>query len=210
MIPTGKVTTIQIVDTYLIANLLLNDPTTIQFQSYIVDLFVISSANVTLDGTLSSLGLIVDAPSTIFDESLLFDNLTAGIKWPPRGNNNTGIVLDLKICGTEPVSCKLETEFCTLESDHYNPWYGCNKGNNLIFNHSRVFTFFDGNEAIETINVGSKDQHLEINHTGTVEVPRTSCTLMQFLDADGAGNSLITRSGLWTISVLLTFILVLQ
>jgi hypothetical protein len=103
VVPTGKVTTIQIEDTYLIANLHFTDPVTITFKSYIVDLFIFSSANVTLNGTLSSLGLIVDAASTIFDGYFLFDNLTAGIK-SASGNNNTGFVLDFKICGALQIS----------------------------------------------------------------------------------------------------------
>ncbi len=210
VVPTGKVTTIQIEDTYLIANLHFTDPVTITFKSYIVDLFIFSSANVTLNGTLSSLGLIVDAPSTIFDGYFLFDNLTAGIK-SASGNNNTGFVLDFKICGAEPNFCNLKLEFCTPDIDLYNPWYGC-QGSSQIFNHTRVFTYFDANSAIETMNVGNTFQYNEITTIigTTVKVPSTSCTLMEFLDADGSGNNHITSSGLWTISFFLTVILVLQ
>lgn len=221
VVPTGRVTTIQIEDTYLIANLHFTEPLTINFKSYIVDLFISSSANVTLNGTLSSLGLIIDAPSTIFDGYLLFNNLTAGIKIPASGNNNAGVVLDVKICGD---FCNLEHEFCTPDIDLYNPLYGC-QGSSQIFNHTRVFTRFGDSSVNETVTFGNTAQYVFGFDTVTVEVPSTSCTLMEFVEAynplefaeactlsdtRAAGNSLNKSSGLWTVWFLLTLNFVLQ
>jgi hypothetical protein len=81
---TGQVSTIQIEDTDVIANLNLTEPMTVNIDSNDVSLFISSSAALTVQGDLNTLDLIVDAPSTNLDFTLT--TLSAGIKGSTNAN----------------------------------------------------------------------------------------------------------------------------
>jgi ribosome-associated translation inhibitor RaiA len=98
IIPSGKVSTIQIADNNAIAYLTFSESMNIDIESNSVDLFITNSNALTIQGKLNNLELMINASSTTFND-LSFNYMTAEIKGSTSGSIQ-GNWADLLIEGT--------------------------------------------------------------------------------------------------------------
>ncbi len=106
VIPSGKVTTIQMADNNAIAYLTFSESMNIDIASNSADLFITTSNALTIQGELNNLELKINASSTSFND-LSFNYMTAEIKGSTSGSIQ-GNWADLLIEG------KLESLYAVL------------------------------------------------------------------------------------------------
>jgi hypothetical protein len=85
VVPSGKVSTIQIVENNAMAYLNLTNPVTVDIASNTIDLFISSSDAVTVQGDANNIEITVDATNTTF-EGLTFNEMTAQLKGSTSGS----------------------------------------------------------------------------------------------------------------------------